>query len=255
MSVLSAAQIILPETTHDDEGYESETQSDEGYRLTTGLIHNPPDDSNSWYTPDDFLYATTFAEFLAANVRYLKGELPCSSYMPGPVYDMNVQNLIDLHEKHGILTCCGQSGSRQQLPDGSMAEQRSYLSLMCDCATLDKVCNVMIGLSSQYYYRWCRVRDCFNQCLGPTGTGNMPADRNPVTRKRADANSPFVNQTHMQHFMSDSEYFMESELREVIGRANYCLVDIRSIEWASGDAEGDLLRGLNQYVPPASVDL
>lgn len=252
---MSAAQTILPETTqNEDEGYESETtQTDEGYE--SDLSSDDLDDSDNWYTPDDFLYATTFAEFLAANVRYLKGELSDSSYMAGPVYDMNVQNLIELHENHGILTYCGQSGSRQQLSDGSMTEQKSYLCLLCDRATLNKVCNVMMGLSNRYYYRWCPVRDCFNTDRGAPGTGNMPVDRNPVTRARANEHSPFVNQTHLNELVDNTGYGRVSPALRSILYDDYYVVNIRSIGWASGDAEGDLLRGLNQYVPPAPVDL
>lgn len=195
---------------------------------------------------DAFAAAKTFNEYLRANIMFLKGELTEAHYHQAPVFDMNVQDLLKLHEQHNIFTYNGQSGSREVLPDGVIIEQRSWLSLICHRETLSKICTVMRSLSADYRYCWISLKESHEGNDECPRYGNIPNGLTPVSRWRQTETSPNINDTHL---FGDSYYFIGSTLSpelESILLQDYYVVQLIADRWSEGDVTEALLQGLNK---------
>ena len=282
----SAAQVKERKKKEEEEDVTNGISAD-FLRMKKGFINDPPltaeefkllteeeqDDLKNTGRQAFFTLPLTFEEYLETNVLFLQGHLCASHYHAAPVFDQDIDGLIELHREHRIFTHDGQSGHTSIIvPAASFLrqkrleqteyhnEQRAYLSILCERKTMDRLHAVMsqgaerkdeAGMGRDYVYAWSEFPqnnpDVPEPPVPPHG-GSMP-DWYNVTRLRSITTNETVaadTNMHPESQWDEAELFdcLDEGLSQYLQRECF-LVDIAAREYgAAGDVIGELLTRL-----------
>ncbi len=159
-------------------------------------------DFSQWYN------AKSFSKILKLNMEFIKGNLSSTPYHYGPIYDMNVTDLLYLH-KNGILTTNGQSNECYYTQKHSM-EQKSYLNGFTYKRNLKFLLNFLYQNKHLFEYKIYDISNDIGYISGikdPIKKLSTLGDRNTNTHKDIDIYYSFVNGKYItRHKYGDTQW-------------------------------------------------